>query len=339
MTRAIVVQPGPAFSVADVANGWVKGLRSLGVETVDFNFDDRLSFYSAACFEHDGKVRRAFDNPEDAARLAAKGLEAACYEFWPDVVVIVSGFFVPPETYHLMRTRGHKVVLLHTESPYEDDRQLLRAPHADLSILNDPTNLDRFLNVGPAAYIPHAYDPDLHHPRPPVDSARSDFCFVGTGYPSRRDFFERVDFDGIDVALAGNWQSLNKDSPLRKFMAHDIDECCDNADAAILYASAKASANLYRKEASESADGWAMGPREVELAACGTFFLREARGESDEVLSMLPTFSDPDDFTDKLRWWLCHDTERQAAADAARAAVADRTFQANAARLLTLLGL
>lgn len=335
--RALVVRPGPHFSVADVCNGWVKGLRANGVTTVDFNFDDRMSFYVRAHLEHEGRFRQAVEHPEQAARMAAKGLEAACYELWPDVVVIISGFFVPPETYDLMRSRGHKVVLVHTESPYEDDRQLQRAPRADLNVLNDPTNLDRFKEAGPSVYIPHAHDPDVHHPRRPVPSAVSQFCFVGTGYPSRSEFFEQVDWSGIDATLAGNWRSLAPDSPLRPLLAHPIDECCPNDQTAVLYASTKASVNLYRKEATHNADGWAMGPREVELAACGTFFLREPRGEGDEVLDMLPTFDGPDDFGDRLRWWLSHDDKRSEAARLAREAVADRTFTAHAARLLSLL--
>lgn len=336
--RALVVRPGPAFSVADVANGWVRGLRDCGVEVVDFNFDDRMAFYSTAHVEREnGDMVRVFENPEHAARLAADGILAAAYKFWPDIVLIISGFFVPPDTYALLRSRGHKVVLIHTESPYEDDRQLLRTPHATLNVLNDPTNLDRFAELAPTVYIPHAYDPTVHYPQSPRDDARSDFCFVGTGYPSRIDFLEQCDFTGIDVALAGNWQGTAEDSSLRKYLAHDVDECCPNNEAAVLYASTKASANLYRKEATESADGWAMGPREVELAAIGTFYLREPRGEGDELLHMLPTFDEPGDFTEKLRWWLAHDTTRIEAARLARLAVADRTFQAHAKRLLKLL--
>lgn len=336
--RALVVRPGPAFSVADVARGWVKGLRECGVEVVDFNFDDRFNFYATAHLPRDGELCLAFDNPEHAARLAADGILAACYKFWPDVVLVVSGFFVPPETYAILRSRGVNVVLVHTESPYEDDRQLLRAPHATLNVLNDPTNLDRFCEVAPSVYIPHAYDPDLHHPRPRDPDAASEFCFVGTGYPSRIQFLEQVDWTGVDVALAGNWQGLSDDSPLLKFLAHDQAECCPNDQTAVLYASTEASVNLYRKEATADADGWAMGPREVELAATGCFFLREPRGESDEVLRVLPTFDGPEDFGQQLRWWLRHDVARKDAARLARLAVADRTFKNNAARLLRLLG-
>lgn len=328
--RALVVRPGPAFSVADVARGWVKGLEQNGVEVVDFNFDDRLSFYAS---------HPNIDGVEEAAIMAAKGIEVAAYEWQPDIAVIVSGFFVPPFVYGILRARGTKVVLVHTESPYEDDRQVGRAAHADLNVVNDPINIDRFREVAPTVYLPHCYDPDLHRPQPARPDAVSEFAFVGTGYKSRIGFFEQVDWSGIDAAFAGNWQALDADSPLRPLLAHDIEECCPNEEAAVLYASTKVSANLYRKEATAGdADGWAMGPREVELAACGTFFLREPRGESDIVLPMLPTFADPADFADQLRWWITHDTERRNAADKARAAVSDRTFDRNVAQALSTLG-
>jgi hypothetical protein len=113
----------------------------------------------------------------------------------------------------------------------------------------------------------------------------------------------------------------------------------DNADAARLYRSAKVTANLYRKETSEGgqAAGWAMGPREVELAACGSFFMREPRGEGDDLFPMLPTFTTPAEFESQLRWWLAHPEERKAASVAARAAIADWTFTNTAARLLSIV--
>jgi hypothetical protein len=239
-----------------------------------------------------------------------------------------------------VRSNGTRIVLLHTECPYEDDRQIERAAYADINLINDPTNIEKFRAVAPTWYTPHAYRPSVHYPRPPRLDYRSDFVFVGTGYPSRVDFLSRVDWTGLDVTLAGNWPTLTPDSPLHRYLAHDASVCCDNTDAADLYASSAMSANLYRREADRAAlaDGWAMSPREVELAATGTFYLRDPRGESDELLAMLPTFSDPEDFGEQVRWWLAHDVERRAAATAARFAVADRTFTNHAAMLLRLLG-
>jgi len=344
--RILVVHPGPAFSVADVHAGWVEALRGLGQQVWQYNLDDRLALYSNALLEtsHDrttGQItlRRALTR-EQAVELALNGLASACYRCWPDVVLVVSAFFVDHRMLELIRSRGHRVVVLHTEQPYELDRELAVAPYADINLLNDPTNLEAFRRVGPAWYVPHAYRPSVHYPRAPNPALVADFCFVGTGYPSRREFLEEIDWAGLRVRLAGNWAGIKDASPLRPFLPGEPDECLPNDEAAELYASCAASANLYRREADrpELAAGWAMSPREVELAAMGVFFLRESRGEGDEVLPMLPMFAGPEDFGEQLRWWLGHPEDRAEAAAKARTAVADRTFESHARMLLRLLG-
>ena len=51
-----------------------------------------------------------------------------------------------------------------------------------------------------------------------------------------------------------------------------------------------------------------------------------------------PASGTPEAFSEALRWWLAHDAERDAAALQARLAVADRTFDNTARRLLDLIG-
>lgn len=341
--RVLLLRPGPNFSVQDVAFGWRDGLTEIGVTVADCNFDERLDFYASAHIDRsagDGEWVKAFDR-DDAVHLAADSVLADCYKFLPDVAVIVSGFFVPAETVDLLRKRGVKIVYLFTESPYEDDHQLRRAAFGDLCILNDPTNLEQFRQVCPQTfYIPHAYDPKKHYPGAGDPERASDFAFVGTGFPSRIEFFEQVDFSGIDALFGGMWLGLDEDSPLNALLAHKREFCIDNTETADVYRSTKTSLNLYRREASAAGmeAGWAMGPREVELAACGTFFLRDPRPESDDVFPFLPTFTDPGEVRPLLDWALAHDAERETAALKARAAIADRTFQAHAAWLARQLG-
>lgn len=342
--RWLVVHPGPNFSVADVHIGWCEALRELGEEVVEFNLDDRLTFYETALQElgtdDQGRLqlRKALTRGQ-AIGQAVNGLLADCYSWWPDVVLGVSAFFLPPPMLDLLRSRGHRVVLIHTESPYQDGAQVLRAAHADLNLVNDPTNLDRFRAQAPSYYLPHAYRPAVHHPGAVDPELAADFAFVGTGYPSRIGFLEAMDFGAAKVLLAGHWQGLEEGSPLRGHLLHDIQNCCDNATTAAVYRSAKVGMNLYRREAEspELSEGWAMGPREVEMAASGLCFLRDPRPEGDTVLDMLPTFTDPADASEQLAWLLAHDDARQRAADAARAAVAERTFRNHAAWLLRLL--
>lgn len=330
--RILTVEPGPAFSVADVHRGWFKAFQRTGNTVRNFNLADRINFCENAIR---GKVPEV-EKGHMAARMVAEQLRATCFDFWPDLVVIFSAFLVPPETFDVIRSRGIRIAVVLTESPYEDPSQIPIAARSDLAFINDPTNLERFRETQPNTwYCPQAYDPEIHYRRPMNDTLRSDFAWVGTAFPSRIAFFEQVEWEGIDVALAGNWQELAPHSPLQKYLVHDQADCFPNDSAADLYSSTNASVNLYRKEAAVGFNaGWAMGPREIELAATGTFFLREPRPESDMVLSMLPTFDSVEEFGEKLRWWLAHPTQREQAAIDARTAVADRTFDNNVRQML-----
>jgi spore maturation protein CgeB len=281
-------------------------------------------------------LRRAL-NDEQAVEAASNGVLATAYRVLPEVVLVISCMFISTELLGILRARGSKVVIVHTESPYDDDNQSRLATHADLNLINDGINLGQF----PAGtyYQPHCYRPSVHHPGPPSPGMASDFCFVGTGFPSRIAFLEQMRLDGLDVLLAGQWKLLAEgDSALRKYLAHDLYEGLDNDQAAQVYRSAKTSLNLYRREADrpELVTGYAMSPRELEMAACGLWFARDPRPEGDELLP-LPTFTDPAHASDLIRWFLAHPGPRQAMADAAREAIADRTFTEAARRLLRLL--
>lgn len=341
--RILTIHPGPNFSVADVFRGWILGLQAQGVEVGAYNLDARLTFFSTAHVpdEDTGEFRQAFGENQ-AAQLALDGLCSELWKYNPDVLLIVSGFYVPPNAMQMIRDRGTKIVLLHTESPYEDDTQIARSEHADLVLINDPTNLKRFREVNPNTHYQwHCYDPARHYPGPVSPDLQSDFCFVGTGFPSRIEFLEQIDWTGIDLALAGHWLNLEPDSPLRQHLAHDINICCDNAETADLYRGTKLAANLYRKEAErpELATGWAMGPREVELAAIGTPFLRESRPEGDDLFPFLPIIESPADMEAEIRWHLSHPEILEDLGRRAREAIQPRTFANSAARMLRLLNL
>lgn len=349
--RWLIVHPGPSFSVDDVYRGWAEALRAVGEDVMEYNFDDRLLFFDAALMpapdavpDADGRslARKAMTR-EQATENAADGLMGACYRWWPDVVLCVSAFFIPEFYLQVMRARRHRIVMLFTEAPYQDAEHLVMARYADACLVNDPLNIGRYREVCPATeYAPHSYRPSVHYPAPATAARDLDLCFVGTGFPSRQEFFEDMDLSGLRVALGGLWPTLGEGSPLHPhLLPHDYgDGCMRNEETAALYRRSKAGINFYRREGQADWDGrgHAIGPREVELAACETFFLRDPRPESDELFPFLPSFTGPEDAGEKLRWWLAHDAKREKAAAMAREAIADRTFENAAKRLLTLLG-
>lgn len=330
--------------------GWLEAFTEMGIRTHEYNLGDRMVFYEHSYLwtgvtdgHQHAQFKKAIRDRSEIVRIAANGILSTAYQFWPDVIIIISAFFIPLDFIDTMRDRGHKVVMLFTESPYEENRQLKRAEHCDLALLNDPLNLAEYDKAGiPAAYMPHAYRPTLHYPGPASLELETDFAFVGTGFETRIQFFEAMAktgvFERLDVTLAGNWQRARPGSWCYDNLSHDPEECIDNELTARIYRSAKAGFNMYRREAEDDCKtGVAIGPREVEMAACGLFFLRDSRPESDELFPMLPTFSGPEDAAEQLRWWLEHDDERNEAALKARAAIRDRTFTSNATRLLKLL--
>jgi spore maturation protein CgeB len=343
--RWLIIHPGPEWSVADVYAGWSEALTALGEEVQEYNLNRRLTFYDLAAFEtgaHDPAGYPQFKKAvthDEAIGMAAEGVRAKCFDWWPDVVLLISAFYTPPLTLEIIRARGIKIVMIFTEGPYQTETQLRVAPYGDLSLVNDPVDIGRYQEIGPAAYMPHAHRPSVHHPGPPDPKLECDLAFIGTAFPSRVKFLEQMDLDGLDVLLAGMWLNLPEGSPLRKMVGHDLAECIDNDQAADVYRSARAGLNLYRTETEPdaSAEGWACGPREIEMAACGLFFLRDPRGEGDVLFPMLPKFSSPEEASEQLRWFLARDRLRERLAGQARDAVAGRTFEASAKELLRLL--
>jgi spore maturation protein CgeB len=339
-----------------VYRGWEKALKRLGHTVMSYNTNDRLTFYGHARMPVHGKpaceacgevpTRQAVPDGVGVVTLALDGLYRDLLLFWPDVVFFVSAFYMTPAMLQVIRTRRRKIVMLHTESPYQDDEQMQRGQFADLNLVNDPANLEawRQLDV-PVAYMPHAYDPDVHYP----DWNRKyekDFTFVGTLFRSRAEFFSKMDFTGIDAEFGGSgWDLALNDYPelvqeLLKYLGHPPGHCVDNDETAAHYRTAKCGINFYRRESEDehAGQGWAMGPREVEMAACGLFFLRDPRPESDEVFGRcLPAFGSADEASQELRYWVANDPLRELRARQAYERIAARTFDNHAATALNLM--
>lgn len=336
--RFLACAPGPNFSVQDVHVGYVEALRAAGQKVIEYPLGAALTLYDSVLLPAGSHAFRKAFTGDQASHLAADRLAGALYKVRPDVLLLTSGFFVDTDLLDVARRDGVKVVAILTEQPYEHTRELGLARHCDVVLLTDPINIDDFRQVCTAVHAPHCYRPAVHTTGPADPVLACDFAFVGTGYASRIGFFEAMDLHGLDVLLAGNWQQLTEDSPLRTYVSTNPEDCLDNEDTVDVYRSATVGINLYRRESEPGAvNGWAVGPREVEQAAIGAFFLRDSRPEGDELFASLPVFHDPAEAGEQLRWWLRHPGMRETAALKAREAIQDRTFDHAAARLLRLL--
>lgn len=303
--RILLVHPGPPLSQHDVWRGYEKALLDLG--------------HTVTSFRTDQVLLRGRQWPPSADLVASMQFRLRRFQQDGDfdLTILVGNSFINIDTVRALKA---PVVLMHTESPYEDRRQLALAPYVAANLTSDPLTLSDYEAVGrPALLFSPAYDPEIHYPSEELKDI--EFIFIGTALPSRVAFFTSMALDDVDACIDGGGWSHNGVA---------------NEDAAGLYRRAQVGINFYRREG-DTDKGWTMGPRELEMAACGLFFLRDPRGEGDAVLDMLPTFATPDEATGLLHYWLAHPEERKACATLAAEAVKDRTFGHQTARIMTFL--
>lgn len=338
--KVLFCWPAAEFSVSDVARGYRKALVAAGHDIRDYNISARMRYHAKALGE----------KAEDLATVSKQASETILLEAMyhgADLVFIVSALIFHPVAIALLRMARVPTAILHTESPYEDDKQ------AEWNAANE--NIWSFTHDSFSAetrgwgYLPHAYDPGIHRPTRSslwIDDARqvhthfendpepgyeSDVLFIGTGWQERISFFESIDWTGINLRLLGLWPALSETSPLRRFYTEG---CVDNEEAVKYYRSAKICLNFHRAHP----DARSLNPRGYELAATGAFTLTDVRSDGVKLFGgSQPTFSTAEDLSSLVRKYLADPEARRRCAVQARACVKHETFDTRVATLFATL--
>jgi spore maturation protein CgeB len=353
----MLIHPGATWSTADVEAGLRYGLQQLGVEVIAYRLDERIEQagkYLWARWRQLKKSRPDLPKPSQADMLyqASVGVLEMALRKQVDVVLIVSAMLFHPDVIVMMKqVPRFKVTVLFTESPYDHDEEVRVAAMVDGCWTNERTCVADFRRVNPAAgYLPHGWHPLKHG----VDTTylgavpAHDVVFVGSGFAERVDWFNAIDWTGINLGLYGTWKGLGLKKSLLACVAGAQVE---NQYAAALYQRAKIGLNLYRTH-----KGWgrnrqritttaeSLSPRAYELAACGAFHLSDSRAEVREVFGdLVPTFTTPTEAAALIRLWLADPAGRARVAAALPAAVAEASWTERAKIVLgdlqTLLNL
>ena len=343
--RVLLVHPGASWSTADVEAGLRYGLERHGVDVIQYRLDNRIEHASRFL---NAAVRRAQKgNPSiqkpttaDIIYLAGSGTLERALRFEVDAVLVVSAMFLHPDIVMMLKRAGLRVATLFTESPYDSEKELAFARLVDGCWTNERSALEAFRAVNPnSGYLPHAWHPERHRPGPvDPETPRQDVVFVGSGFSERIEWFNAIDWTGIDLGLYGSWASLPSRSPLRRFVKGGQ---VDNVEAAALYRAAKMGLNLYRQSVGSSRQtprityAESLNPRAYELAACGAFHLSDYRPEVEEVFgATVPTFRTPQDAEALIRRWLPDEAGRASLAKQLPARVAESSWTARAARVI-----
>ena len=346
--RLLIVHPGADWAVSDIHDGYVAAFKSLGHDVGVYNLSVRLMRahgWLNYCWRQAGRPEEK-PHPVEVIRQASGELVPAALRGDVDWVFIISGMYLDPDALILLQRAGKRVALLLTESPYEDDRQIRAAKHADVVFTNERISVDKLRAVNPNVYyLPHAYDPAKHNPHLTIsDEDRvpaHDVVFVGTGFQERLDILSGVDWSGIDLGLYGSFELLGSRSKLRQYIRGAVVE---NDHAAKLYRRAKIGLNLYRqsstyeRKAERITNAESMNPRALELGACGVFTLSDYRPEVSEVFGgLVPTFRNSDELETMLRAWLADEDGRRAIAEQLPTRVTQSSYRSRAIQISRLL--
>jgi spore maturation protein CgeB len=342
--KVLLCHPGASWAVGDVYRGLLPALERAGHTVVQYALDGRIQFaegWLKWVWNHGG---RKTEKPSlaDTIYQASVGIIERALRFQPDWIISVANMYLHPEALIMLKRAGMHTAILYTESPYDDEQQLLTAPLVDACWVNERSSVTPFRAVQPNTwYYQHAIDPEQH--KAEADEAlpevpAHDVVFVGTGWHERIELLSAVDWEGIDLGLYGSWELLGPRHHLRQYLRGGI---TPNRVAAELYRRAKIGINLHRLSRGWGRDvpriehAESINPRCYELAACGSFYVTDFRAELSEIFgSLVPTFTTPAELTALLRRYLADETARRDVAAQLPARVAQQTFDARVAQMI-----
>ncbi len=344
--KVLLVHPGASWSTADVEAGLRYGLQHHGVEVIQYRLDvrfDRAKSWLYTAWRKTAKVNPEIPRPTTPEVVYQAGIGALekALRHQVDVVVVVSAMVLHPDVLVLMKRAGLKVTVLFTETPYDIEKELAIAALVDGCWTNERSSVEAFRAVCPrSGYLPHGWHPQRHYmsARSIGDAPAHDVVFVGSGFRERIEWFNAIDWTGIDLGLYGTWTGFGIKKALKPCIKA---EQVGNAYSAALYRRAKVGLNLYRtskgfgRHAPKITHAESLSPRAYELAACGSFHLSEYRAEVPEVFGdLVPTFQTPTEAAALIRTWLADEAGRKAVAAALPACVAESSWVERAARVI-----
>lgn len=346
--KILAVSPVPTYATWDVYDGQVEGLKANGAEVIRMNYSNIYNMFAdfREFMEVTGRVN--YDTVQHTL-LAGDRIVMAAIIQEVDLVHFCAPMHVNPITLQVLKKyAGVKTSAYFTECPYDDDHTLPQAEYYDYCFVCDPTSLPAFREKNPNTwYVGHGYNPEKHFMNG-EEEKNADVLFLGTNFPSRITFLEKVDWADIDLHLHG-LMNLGNMSSLSQYVRGKT--TVDNKEANRLYKTARIGLQLHRKDGYDSVKALqgkkhrkgglvgatplpnlvahSLGPRSYELAASGVFQVTDAgRPELQEVFGdTVPEYTSPDDLSRLLRLYLDDPVRREDAAARQHEAVEPYTFE------------
>ncbi len=340
--RRVLVVGGNADNGGTLAGAVTKGFAQAGCdsEMVPFeNWRPRRRFVST--MRGLGTVGRLVDAlalPALEARLVAHARSVR-----PDVVVIIKTDELHRATYAALRLLGSKVVAFHPDDPFAvrtllrpgpaHRRSLVQMREADLYVAWAPQLAERAARHARACvYLPFATDPPPDVPG--VVPLRADVGFLGNWDEERERWLASLAEAGLTPEIwgAGYWSTRCSTPALR---AAWRGRPLFGDDVTRAMRATRINLNVLRHQNKD-----ACNMRTFEIPAARGFMLHERSRALPDLFRPgveCDDFGDTTELVAKVRYYLEHDAERRAIAEAGHRAALRQTYRHWAERVLAAL--
>lgn len=316
----MIVSPGHDVSTVDVYDYMSLASKALGHRTFSYDLHAKLlvfqclnQFIERILLELNMREKdRRIEFGMDLFRIATEYIDTeihrkskelkAKYNEELDLIIVITGQYIPFDIIDLIKDYGAPVILYETEDPYEVEFIEKKLLVYDGMFINENINIEKYQKINShVEYCPTACWPPIHHSYQETDEIyHYDVAFVGTGFFDRQLILERIakrlKKEGLKVGLWGCWPDIDEGSPLREFCKGDF---IPNKEAAKIYSNSIINLNIHRtmKDWKDltPVQGNGLSPRTFELAAIGAFQLcDDSRSELSRFFPEAATFKFPD---------------------------------------------
>ena len=250
----------------------------------------------------------------------------AATRFKPDLLFIYKGTYVKAETIARIKRLGTTAINVYPDIGFSSQSPYLEAAMAQYDAVFTTKSfrisyMKDKLGVQNVAFMPHAFDPEVHFPLPLEADERtryaSDVAFIGTWSPKKGALLEhlRQRLPDIDLKIWGNqWERASPvlAGSLQGGSLLGVEYTKGIQAAKIVLASLVESA-------ADSTQGDKTTSRTFEIPAVGSFMLHERTEEAKSYFaegSECDMFGSNDELVEKVRHYLSNDRERELIAEA-----------------------
>jgi len=237
----------------------------------------------------------------------------------PDLMLVMNGIFVlQPGVLEQIRSMGIRTAAWFADDPYFMHLSSRLVRHFDYVFTHEAGIVDYYRSLGANAhYLPFAAPLARAYPQRAEYAYWSDICFIGTGFPNRIAFFDKLApyLKKKKVFISGGlWNQLRAYGDLKhaiRLEGVQVDE------AVKYYNGAKIVINLHRLPDLTSippgVSAWSVNPRTFEINACATLQLTDIRPDLAALYepgNTIETYTTPEECIEKIDYYLRHEDER-----------------------------